>query len=435
MVTKLEYLRKCVQTLLPLENKDWFVMCFTIPVLKETLNWEDKEEFSLVTQLDGLYYVFTTAEQVKTLIRIEDWKKDTSLFTFNEEVEVDFSWLSSITSKTTTTVGRLVVNALCIHAAVGSKLPYMNAKITQSDIESALIAKVKNDEDLKEGDISVKEMIACIDRLNFLMAMSTFTNMGATRKTITAPPGIKEYKAQLIKEYGDRLKDPVTLVEFESKLAAKDAEYLADDPVAKNIFNKKSRVGRAKMFLAYGKTLDFVEGKDAPVVLDSLSDGIDTTPEEFAKHMNDLRYGSFSRGASTALSGYAYKVLQRSLSGLKISKVPCNTTKGLKRDINDKNYKGLVDRYIKEKGWVLIDTKEKAKSYIGKEVEMRSTMYCVSPNNSVCYACMAESYKTQESGISNLAANISSVLMVQFLKMMHGVTVEVVDIEMEDFCS
>lgn len=431
MTTKSEYLKLAIQTLTPIEYKDWFVMCFTVPLLKETTEWNEKPVYGLVTKLDGIYYV----NEQRALTLIVDWKKDSPLFSFKDEVVIDNTWLSSVSGKITTTIGRLLVNALCIHPIVGSRVDFINSKMSQPEIESILITKTKNPEDLKDGDITVKEMVECIDRLNFLMSISTFTNIGATKKTITSPPGISEYKKKLIEEYGDRLKDPVVLVEFENKLAAKDAEYLADDPAAKNIFNKKSRVGRAKMFLAYGKTLDFDTTDGSPVVLDSLSDGISTDPEELAKHMNDLRYGSFSRGASTALAGYAYKVLQRSLSGLKISKVPCNTTKGLKRDINDKNYKGLIDRYIKEKGWVLIDTKEKAKSYIGKEVEMRSTMYCLSPNNTVCYACMGESYKNQESGVSNLAAGISSVLLIAFLKMMHGVSTEVVEIDLEDFCS
>lgn len=433
MATKLEYLKGAIQLLKPIENKDWYIMMFTVPVLKETKLWEERELYSLVTQTDGVYYV-DEINDAKTLVRIDDWKRDTPILYFTDEIKIDSTWISNVNEDTVTTVGRLLVNRLCLESVLGNRLPYINKKMQQNEIESAIISKVKNEEDLTEKDISVKEMIECINRLNFLMGISTFTNIGATEKTITPPPGIKEYKAKLIKEYGDRLKDPVTLVEFQNKLAAVDNEYLADDPAAKNLFNKKSRTGRAKMFLTYGTTLDFDNTGDN-VVLGSLSEGIDTSPKEIAKYMNDLRYGSFSRGADTALSGYAYKILQRALSGLRISKTPCNTTKGFKRKITNGNYKGLIGRYIKQNGWVLVSDEEKAKEYKEKLVEVRSTLYCTSGNNTVCYACMAESYKTQEAGISNLAANISAVLMVNFLKRMHSNSVEVTEIEMEDFCT
>lgn len=433
MATKLEYFKKAIQLLAPIENKDWYVMMFTVPVLKETTDWIERDVCSLITQLDGLYFI-EELDGNKTLTKINDWKRDAPLFIFKEQIEIDSTWISNVKDPMTTTVGRLIVNRLCLESVLHNRVEYINNKMQPSELEAMLIYKTRNDEDLTEGDISTREMITCVDRLNFLMSISTFTNIGATEKAITPPPGIKEYKKKLIEEYGERLKDPVTLVEFENKLATLDKEYLADDPAAKNIFNRKSRTGRAKMFLAYGETLDF-ENTGDNVVLDALSDGISTDPKELAKFMNDLRYGSFSRGADTALSGYAYKILQRSLSGLKISNTPCNTVKGFKRRMTSRNYKGLIGRYVKQNGWVLISSEEKAKAYIDKEVETRSPMYCTAQGNSVCYACMAESYKNQDSGISNLAANISAVLMVNFLKRMHGTIVEVTDIEMDDFCS
>ena len=148
--------------------------------------------------------------------------------------------------------------------------------------------------------------------------------------------------------------------------------------------------------------------------------------------MNDLRFGSFARGSSTALSGYAYKILQRSLSGVTVSPVACNTTKGFKRLITKDNVKNMVNRYIKDKGWILIKDKTQAESYIGKEVEFRSTVHCTSPENTVCFACMSDNYKTQPNGISTLASSMSTVLMIMFLKLNHGVTTELVDISIDD---
>lgn len=439
MATKLEYLKKCVTSRsgngLPIERKDWYVICFTNPVLKKTEDWGSNHHlYDIVTQEDGLYFIDHDENGDQILSKIEDFKKSEPMFRFQDDIEIDSTWLPNVEGKMVTKVGRLIVNAMAFFPVLGERFPYLNKKMSQKEIEALLIAKTKNPEDMTDSSISVPEMIACIDRLNFFMSISTFTNVGATAKTITPPPGVEALKKKLIAEYGDELKNPVKFVEFERKLKELDKEYLEGDPGA-GLFNGKSRTARAKMFLAYGNTLDFEEGEVPNTILPSLSEGIDENPEDVAKAMNDLRYGSYSRGASTALSGYSYKVLQRSLSGLKVSKNPCNTTKGFKRLITDDNYKKLVGRYIKEGKWVLIDSLEQAKTYLGKIVEFRSSMYCTSPENSVCYACMGESYKNSESGITNLAANISTVLMNLFLKLMHSVETVTIDVEIEDICT
>lgn len=439
MATKLDYLKKCITQRsgagLPIENKDWYVICFTNPVLKKTEDWGTNHQlYDIVTQEDGLYFVDHDSNSEQILTKIEDFKKGEPLFKFQDDIEVDGTWLPSIEGKITTKIGRLVVNAMAFFPVVGERLPYVNKKFSQREIEALIIGKTKNQEDMTDSSISVPEMIECIDRLNFFMSISTFANVGATAKTITPPPGVEELKKKLIAEYGDELKNPVKFVEFERRLKELDKEYLEGDPGA-GLFNGKSRTARAKMFLAYGNTLDFEEGEVPNTILPSLSEGIDNNPEDIAKAMNDLRYGSYSRGASTALSGYSYKVLQRSLSGLKVSKTPCSTTKGLKRLITERNYKKLVGRYIKDGKWILIENTDAAKAYVGKIVEFRSAMYCLASENTVCYACMGEGYKNSESGITNLAANISTVLMNLFLKLMHSVETVTTDIEIDDICS
>jgi len=436
-MTRLEYLKRCITSGNIIKNKKWYITCFAIPLLKEEVVDIDKlEPYSIVTKLDGLYFVDILSVQEngthsKQLVKITDYKKDTPLFSFQELIEVDTSWLPSIKSKQETKIGVLIINSLCIYAAVGTKLDYLNQTIKMDEIESILVNRVKNDDVAGPNDITVKEMINCINKFTFLSNLATLINIAATPKAITPPPGIDKIRKDLAKEYEGQLHDPVKVVELETRLNQIDQDYLADDPAAKKIFNKKSRTARKKMFLIYGETKDFVAGSNN-VVVPSLTEGVDTSPENFPLYMNDLRYGSFSRGASTQLSGYSYKVLQRSLSGLAVSKDPCNTTKGLKREINAKNYNKLVNRYIKEGGWKLISTLDEAKAYIDKTVEIRSSMYCTSPGNTVCYKCMSENYKNSPNGITNLAATISDTLMNLFLKMMHGTTTEVIEIKMTD---
>ena len=438
MTTRLEYLKKCVTSGKVIENKNWYIHCFAIPVLKEETNWENKALLDIVTKIDGLYYVELGRDDEKQLVKIVDHKLNQPLFNFQEVLEVDGSWLSTIKAKQKAKIGVMIVNALILYPCFGNKLDFVNPGIdtsmNMSDIETLLVNKAKSPDVAGPNDILVSEMVDCIGRFGFLSNLSTLINIAATPKIITAPPGMEKIRKQLTDEYKGQLHDPVKLVELENKLVAIDNEYLTDDPAASKISTRKTRSGRKKMFLIYGETKDFETGTNN-VVASSLAEGVDTSPENFPLYMNDLRFASFSRGASTMLSGYSYKVLQRSLSGLTIIKEPCDTTKGVKRFITKATYSKLVNRYIKEGGWKLVTDAEVAKQYIDKWVEIRSSMWCKSLGNTVCYKCMSENYKNSPNGISNLAATISDTLMNMFLKQMHGTVTQVIEIKMEDLVS
>ena len=433
MSTKLEYLKKCIVSGNIIGNKSWYIMCFAIPHLKnENYDINTKERYSIVTKLDGLYYLDFDKDHKLAPIKIVDYITNKPLFSFQDKIVVDKTWLPTITSEIETKIGILIVNALILYPSLKNKVSYINTPIKVSDIESLLVNKVKNNDVATEKDITVPEMIDCIDRLNFLSNLATIISVAATPKTITAPPGINKKKEELLKKYEGQLNDPVKVVELEKELTTIDNEYLADDPAAKNIFNNKSKTARKKLFLMYGETADFISTKGNNVITNSLSEGISITPEDFPKYMNDLRSGSFDRGASTALAGYSYKILQRSLSGVKILNTKCDTTRGIKRVITDKNFKKIINRYIKKNDWILVDDIDTAKSYIGKEVEIRSIMYCRSPGNTICYACMSESYKDSPTASTTLAANISSVLLNTFLKKMHSSGLDTGKIDLND---
>lgn len=434
-MTRLEYLKKCITSGKVIENKNWYINCFAIPLLKENTTWQtDAVQYNIVTKSDGLYYIDLDEANNFVLMKIVDFKPNQPLFNFQEVLEVDPSWLPTIKNKQASKIGVLIVNSLILYPCFGSKLDYLNpgvdASMKMDEIETLLVNKAKSPDVAGPNDILVSEMVDCIGRFSFLSNLSTLISLAATPKAITPPPGIDKIRAQLAKEYEGQLHDPVKVVELEGKLNQVDSDYLADDPAAKKIFNKKSKTARKKMFLIYGETKDFVPG--ANVVVPSLSQGVDTSPENFPLYMNDLRYASFSRGSSTQLSGYSYKVLQRSLSGLTIVKEPCNTTRGIKRNITKATFSKLVNRYVKDGGWKLVADVETAKKYIDKTVEIRSSMYCKSGGNTVCYQCMSENYKQSPNGISNLAATISDTLMNMFLKMMHGTVTEVIEIKMND---
>lgn len=438
MLTKLEYLKKAFAAN-KIENKSWYFSCFAIPLLRDDVNWEKKNWLDIVTKPDGLYFVDIKDNTIKTwvdnkqLTKISDYVKDEPLFKFQDIIQVDPSWGPFITSKFETKLGNLIINALCLYPAFKNKLGYVDGQIKVSTIEKMIAEKVVSDKDAKETDISVSEMIDCFDRLGFLTNLANIINIASTKKAITPAPDLAKKKQELLKQYEGQLSDPVKLVEFEQALIKIDNDYLADDPAAKNIFNKKSKNARRKMYMIFGDTMDFEKVTYAKTIESSLLEGVSTDEEDFPKYMNDLRIGSFARGSSTQLGGYTYKILQRSLSSLSISPIECNTKRGLKRVINDYNAPKLLNRYVALNGkWTLIDSIDTAKKLIGKEIVIRSSMYCTSPKNTICYKCMNEVYKDIPSGVTNIASELSGVLLSLFMQLTHGKTNESTTIQMKD---
>lgn len=432
---KLEYLKQCVINLKPLEDKKWYISTLGIPLPSKSSDTSKYDHLDLVCKEDGLYIVIVQ-EDVKTLEPLTGYTKGKPVFKIQELIEVDSSWLSSIEGKITTKLGNLLINAVSLHPIIGNKLKYINEPIPNaSKLENILANLIKDDNDpnIKPTDISVKDYIDAIDRLMFFTKIANIITIATTEKTITIAPGTKQLRDKLLKENQDKLHNPVVVADIADKLNKFDKEYLADDPVAKHLFGKKGNTVRKKLFLMYGETNDFDASLSSKPITNVMSEGVDTKEENFPSYINDLRYASYSRGHSTQMAGYSYKILQRSLSGIEIVNEDCGTKEGLSRLIDEKNVNKLIGRSVQENNkWVSISNKEEAGKYLGKYVVMRSAMYCKSPGNTICYHCLGESYKDNKTAMTNLAASLSSEFMTLFLKRMHTSGFSLTDIKQKD---
>lgn len=417
---KLSYLKACFQALSPMEKKSWYVNVFAIPIGREVTDFSGYDHLDLVMLPTGLVTVLNTADG-KTTEPIVDYKKNAPLFTMEDMISVDNSWIPTIKTPTEKRLGGLIINAVTLYPVVKDKLPYVDVPITEGKLESmfsnVMIEKAESKN--PEKDILISDYVDCMDRLWFFTGISNLITMASSYKTIAAPPGARQLADKLISENKDKLNDPVVVADIINKLTELHNKELEDDPVAKRMFDKKALTARKKMHLMYGETNDFVASLQSKPVLSTMDQGIDTSEEVFPKYMNDLRYASYSRGHSTQLSGYGYKILQRSLAGLEVTDTPCDTKKGLFRFISKPDK--LVGRYIMKDGkWVLVENQSDAAPYLGKLVSVRSHAYCTTPNdNEVCYMCLGVMYKGQKNAMNNLGAEFSGELMNLFLKRMH----------------
>ena len=276
----------------------------------------------------------------------------------------------------------------------------------------------------------------CMDRIWFFTQLANLINIASTAKLITRAPGTKELRKKLLAEHKGELSDPAVVAGIVAQLDKHDKEYLAGDPVVSKGLSKKENTARKKLHQMYGETNDFDSGIGSDPILGSMDEGLDTNPKDLAKYVNDLRYASYSRGHSTQLAGYTYKVLQRSISGLDVIDTDCGTQRGYSRVITERNVSKLLSRFIKlsptDKAWTVVADADQAKSYLGKNIVTRSALYCKSPGNTLCYLCLGETFKGSSAAMTNLAASMSAEFMTLFLKRMHTSGFTLTTIEKKD---
>lgn len=429
MITKQEYLKLCVQTLRPLENKRWYIglLSVLLPSVSKA-----NDHLQVLCRPQGLFYC-DRKDGVDTEILITDSKVGTPLFCITDKINIDASWIGSVNKETQTTVGRLLVNAAAVYPALGNKIPYINKLLKIKTLETDISDLIKDDKDIKDPskDITISEYLNCVDRIWFFTKLSNLVTVAATPKTVLPPPGIDALREKLLKENEGKLSDPVALATVVDTLAKHDAEYLSDDPDAKYILDKKGNTARKKLFHMYGETNDFTGSLSSAPITGTMQQGVDTSENVLPKYMNDLRYASYSRGHSTQLSGYSYKILQRSLSGLEIAQEHCDTQKGI--NVTIEKPETIINRYVREKNkWTLIDNRQEAETYLGKVVNLKSPMYCTTKGNAVCYSCLGENFKGNKNAINNIAAEFSGELMGLFLKRMHTSGFSLTDINIKD---
>lgn len=437
-ITKLEFLKHCLKYKVGVTQKRWYVTAFTIPLLKET-DLADYHEGDIAVKADGLYAVLQKEDDEAVgleFVKLSDYKPKEPLYRWTDEVTVDSDWLDNIQKEEVTSIGILILNAVAFAYPVGKKIPFLNKRgMKPSTIEHAIAIRLANTDEAVDGSISMAEAIQCIDGMNFLEFVGTFTNTAATPKSITAPKGARELKEKLFRENKDKLGDSVEVTKIANQLQAFDKEYLKDDPAAQAYFTGKATASRTKLHYFGGQGLDFKEGSNN-LITKSLGEGIETNQSEFPKWMNDSRYASFSRGGKTAQGGYTYKILQRSLSSIVIVGTPCGTKKGHKRLIEKGDLTKYVNRYYKKgEGWVLFKSVEEVVPFEGKVLEIRSPIYCIEPGNNICYACLSEHYKHSRDGVTNISAAISSIILNTALKLMHNSAMGAATIELSDLAS
>lgn len=430
MISKRDYLKLAIDNKAYNESS-WFFSTFAITNVSPE-SWKDRESYypGKITRLSTGYFLIVEKEEGLELEQIEAGDKDSPLFGPADPIEVDSTWAINIKpgEVVQTTIPTLLVNLIMLVDVYGSKIPFVDKKFSQSKIEAYIIAN-RTDEPEHDTKITLQEFLKQSYAVEYVRTLMPLFCHSLTEKNMTTPDGLSELKAKRLKELGDSIKDPVVLAKFEAELLDVAKEYLKDDPsMGKLVRGKILGNSIRKMFISSGAEGGM--GGEMVPVLDSLSDGIDYSPETFQAIVNGARSGSYFRGMDTVKGGVSFKLVVRVLSSFTVKDTDCKSNLGLEIEYNKQNITGLVGRTLLGSN-KRVETLEEAEDYIGAKLMVRSAGFCKTADSSYCRVCAGERLFKFAEGLAIPAAEVTGIILAASMAAMHKNTVEVTEFDLE----
>lgn len=440
---KIQYLELALKQNMP-RNLNWAYSVYAITKATTERPEPNESTYGRVFKRDwGFETVVKGVDDTAPYVyeKIEDASKDEALFSFKDRVVAQPGWLLNIKEPVETFVGTLHLNCLCIVGPFKDKINYVNSSpFSINKIEQYVCERLHDtpepgaprDPKLFYCD----ELVAFNNTISLVEELSPLSIISSTPKLICPPTGGIEYRNTLVKEYGDRLTDPVVFAEFEGKLKKHDAEYLKDDPTyGKFASGKVLNIARKKMFLTGGIEMGFSDSKKADPVITSLYEEYPKDSKKLAMVFNGQRAGSYSRGAETVDGGVTEKVTNRAIADYSIKEGDCGAKLGKSNYYYEHDYKQLSGKYVIDNSGkkTFVENIEDAKNYLGKLVTVRSPQYCTTKGEQICDVCAGIKFAKFKFSLSIPAQEISATVLLSKLKKMHGTVLSTTTIEHHHF--
>lgn len=320
-----------------------------------------------------------------------------------------------------TDIGKFFVNALVFAKPLGDLIPYWNCTFDLGKFNKTISDLIL------EGKMNRKQYEEVINNLYWFSNDGSIFIQTFGEKCIGTDPKIIKRRDELFKQYEGQLDDPVVMDKIDKELVKMDIEYLKGDPGAVYYDSQGSKGYsgiRKKLWINFGTTTTFGDEQNKYMhIPHSLSEGFDQY--SIHKMNNVLRGGSYSRSMETAKGGDQTKFVLRAFQNITIDDEDCKSKRGLKVELTDKNKKMYVGRWLVD-GELL--TKENIDKYVGKEIEIRSPLYCKSKPG-FCYKCCGELFrKLQMKAVGLNELLVSSTFLYSAMKAFHNTSVNSVTV-------
>jgi hypothetical protein len=337
--------------------------------------------------------------------------------------------------ETETTVGRYIFNLYVLPLKYLKKFGYQNVVYDTGNIgemEERLSYMVLQDE------LETKEFADYLDRAEWITMGTAYFLSPTMDYDINVPlPEVIKRRDELFRQYADEIKkgDPnvADLIEKElldmARKILKEKGSEAYDFFSSGEFNFENNYKKTSVF---GGALENPYTKKLEILRSNYIDGI--SKDEFHHFANLTIVGGYSRNVETQKGGYETKKINNAVQGVSLDEPgsDCGTTQFLKVTIADKQKKMFLHRYVLDGGKLVLTDEKNIKGYVGKEVQMRSPLFC--KGDQICSKCAGEIF--YKLGIRNaglLSTTMSGNLMNMSMKKFHNTSIKFDKINVDNF--
>lgn len=425
---RLEFLKLSLQ-LKNYKKSEWMYSAFSVTRQDENSWKSNPYEGRVVSQPWGHSVIINNE-----LVKIDDSKPNSALFSMGEEILIDPSWIPNLSKEVSVLTGTLIVNQILLVENFGAKIPFVEDSIRIRPIEEFIVAhrgEVIKGQERDPKKIYLDEYLSMGKSIEYLKTLMTLSVYSLTERNILPPPNIDAKKKELASKYGDQLNDSVILAKYEKELLEFDKDYMKGDPSDGKLIDGKIRNnGRRKLFLTSGAE-GGLKGAMVPVT-QSLFEGPPLNPKSFTAIVNGSRAGSYFRGVDTVKGGVSAKIVIRVLSTFEVKEGDCGTLLGIERTYNKFTLPNLVGRKLAgSKNSEIVENLNAAGNYLGKAIRVRSTMYCQYPGQTFCEACAGPKLSRFKKGLAIPGTDLTSMILAASMASMHknGFTIAKLDLK------
>jgi hypothetical protein len=338
--------------------------------------------------------------------------------------------------KTETTVGRVIFNRAVLQrdpavlTISGFRNEPMNSVAISrldSDMSSALL----------DRKITPEQFIGYVDRMQwFGFGTAIFVIPTITSDFVEPLPEVRKRKAELLKQHMEALsKNDIHITAAIEKELLDIARGVLKDKPSYQIYESgaKGSFGNnyKNMSVMRGSVRRNGDGK-FKVVTSSLAEGI--RREDYAT-MSDLTVtASYGRSVQSRDGGYEAKKLSSAFQTATLGPADsdCKTTKTVAMEVTPGRVQKLMYRWIVVGGKTVIMDQETIKSYVGKTVQMRTPMYCLS--DQFCSKCAGDLYyRLGISDVGLMTTRVGTRLLNLSLKAFHDSSIKTKRINIQQY--
>lgn len=338
-------------------------------------------------------------------------------------------------TKITTNCGLFMFNKYVVEpAGLNDKLGYINFELSKKGL-GTLMGMMDNlllEDKIKPDD----EYARFLDRLAHIsFTFNTQISSSMTLNTLKPIPDVDKRKKELFKENAEAIKnvDLPTITAIEKELVEL-AKVKKKDDVDMELYTSGARGAFENSYknamIMKGPVYNSAK-KEWECVENSLLQGANKS--DIPVLANSVIASTYPKAISTGECGYQAKQLTAAFQGVTIGPKGsnCGSKKTDKILLTNDNKDLYLYRYIVEGGKFICLDKNTLSKYIGKEVNMRSLLYCTSDH--ICNICAGELfYKLGITNIGLTTSRVANSMLNARMKAFHDSTVKTQTLEPKD---